>query len=57
MIDISKLPAVRAQLERDAAAKALPQDVAQPVPAEYARTPVTGEQQAVRPAAMQDSKR
>lgn len=42
MIDVSKLPAVRAQLERDIAAKA--QQRAEPAPArvEYARAPVTG---------------
>lgn len=39
--DISKLPAVRAQLERDAAA-AKPAPAAPPAPQEFARAPVAG---------------
>lgn len=39
--DISKLPAVRAQLERDVA-KAKVAPAAPPAPREYARAPTTG---------------
>lgn len=42
MIDVSKLPAVRAQLERDIAARAeqKPEPKPEPEPVEYARAPL-----------------
>jgi len=38
--DVSKLPAVRAQLERDLAARAQPKAEPKPVTPRYARAPV-----------------
>ncbi|WP_314435940.1 hypothetical protein [Massilia timonae] len=40
MIDVSKLPAVRAQLERDIAARAEQKPEPKPEPVEYARAPL-----------------
>lgn len=45
IFDISKLPAVRAQLERDVA-KAKVAPAAPPAPQEYARAPTAGAQPA-----------
>ncbi|MDY0961742.1 hypothetical protein [Massilia sp. CFBP9026] len=42
MIDISKLPAVRAQLERDIAARVEQKQDPKPQPVEYARAPLAG---------------
>lgn len=39
MIDVSKLPAVRAQLERDLAARTQPKAAPAPAPAGFARAP------------------
>lgn len=59
MIDVSKLPAVRAQLERDLATRAEPPVASSPasVPVEYARAPVTtgGQLGAGRPPAIQET--
>jgi len=58
MINIADLPAVRAQLERDAAAKQTPAP-AEAVPPQYARAPAAAEPQALagRPPATQRSTR
>ncbi len=59
MIDVSKLPAVRVQLERDLAARAEPAAASSPTsrPVEYARAPVTtgGQPGAGRPPATQEA--
>jgi len=60
MIDVSKLPAVRAQLEQDAAAKKQPAaPTAEAVVTEYARAPDAGGAQSIagRPPAVQGSAR
>lgn len=60
MIDVSKLPAVRAQLEQDAAAKKQPAaSTAGAAAIEYARAPGAGGAQSIagRPPAAQRSER